>query len=60
MQAIIVGAMPFLLMLALNYVAPEMMSNFFNSIKGIALIAAAVILDVIGFLVIRKILTIDI
>lgn len=60
MQAIIVGAMPFLLMFALNYVAPEMMSNFFNSIKGIALIAAAVILDIIGFLVIRKILTIDI
>lgn len=60
MQALVVGAMPFLLMIVMNYIAPQMMSNFFNSMVGVLLLAGAVVLDVIGFLVIRKITTIDI
>lgn len=60
MQAIVVGTMPFLLMIVMNYIAPQMMSNFFNSIIGLLLLAGAVVLDIVGFLVIRKITTIDI
>jgi tight adherence protein B len=60
MQALIVGSMPFFLMLAMNYIAPDMMSNFFNSIAGIALIAGAIVLDIVGFMVIKKITNIDI
>ncbi len=60
LQAIVVGIMPFFLMLVMNQIAPEMMNRFFNSLMGIALIAAAVALDIIGFLVIRKITNIDI
>lgn len=60
MQATIIGAMPFLLMLAMAYIAPDMMGQFFGSITGVLLIAGAVILVTIGFFVIKKITTIDI
>ena len=60
LQAYLIGAMPFLLLFALTYVAPAMMNNFFNSIVGILIIIGAFIFVVIGFLVIRKITTIDI
>jgi Flp pilus assembly protein TadB len=52
--------MPFLLMIIMNYIAPDMMSAFFNSMTGIFLILGAVLLVVSGFLVIRKITNIDI
>ncbi|OGV41151.1 MAG: hypothetical protein A2X48_12025 [Lentisphaerae bacterium GWF2_49_21] len=60
MQSYIVGAMPFLLMIIMNYIAPDMMSSFFNSMAGLFLIIGAVGLVVAGFLVIRKITSIDI
>ncbi len=60
LQAYIIGIMPFLLMLIMNYIAPDMMSAFFNSMAGIFLILGAIILVVSGFLVIRKITNIDI
>ncbi len=60
LQAYVVGAMPFILMLAMNYVAPQMMSVFFNSIVGIMIMIGVCMLVLIGFLVIRKITTIDI
>jgi tight adherence protein B len=60
LQSYIVGAMPFLLMIVMNYIAPDMMSAFFNSMAGILLILGAVMLVVMGFLVIRKITNIDI
>jgi Flp pilus assembly protein TadB len=52
--------MPFLLMIVMNYIAPDMMGTFFNSMAGILLILGAVMLVVMGFLVIRKITNIDI
>ena len=55
MQAYVVGAMPFILMFAMNYVAPKMMSVFFDSIIGIFLIIGVALLVVIGFLSIKKI-----
>lgn len=60
MQAYVVGAMPYLLMLVMNYIAPDMMSAFFNSITGILLIIGASLLVAGGFFIIRKITTIDI
>jgi tight adherence protein B len=60
MQASVIGAMPFLLMLAMAYISPDMMSAFFNSMMGVLLIIGAVILVTIGFFVIKKITTIDI
>lgn len=60
LQSYVVGAMPFLLMIVMHYIAPDMMSTFFNSMAGILLILGAVMLVVMGFLVIRKITNIDI
>ncbi len=60
LQALVVGAMPFVLMVVLSYKAPQMMDAFFNNIYGIAMIIGACVLVVTGFLVIRKITTIDI
>lgn len=60
LQAYLIGAMPFLLLFALNMVAPKMMNTFFNSIVGVLIIVGAVMLVGIGFFVIRKITTIDI
>lgn len=60
LQAYVVGSMPFILMLAMNYVAPNMMSVFFDSLIGIGVIVAVCLLVAIGFLIIKKITTIDI
>jgi len=60
LQAYRIGAMPFLLLFALSKVAPDMMRPFFNSIVGILVICAAILLVVAGFFTIRKITTIDV
>jgi tight adherence protein B len=60
LQAILIGIMPFALLFMMSYVAPDTMNQFFNSIIGIISIIGATLLVVIGFLVIRKITTIDI
>ncbi len=60
LQASIIGAMPFLLMMAMSYIAPDMMNQFFASVTGILLILGATVLVVVGFFVIKKITTIDI
>jgi len=60
LQAYIVGALPYLLMLVMNYINPEMMSGFFNSLAGIGMIVAASVLVFAGFLTIKKITNIDI
>lgn len=60
LQAYLIGAMPFLLLFALSRVAPDMMHSFFNSIAGILIISAAILMVLAGFFMIRKITTIDI
>jgi tight adherence protein B len=60
LQAILIGIMPFALMFMMSYVAPDTMSQFFNSVIGVISIIAASVLVVIGFLVIKKITTIDV
>lgn len=60
LQAIIIGIMPFALMFMMSHVAPQAMDQFFNSVLGIIATVGAIVLVVVGFLVIRKITTIDI
>ncbi len=60
MQGIVVGAMPILLALAMFGLDPAMMISFMQSVPGMMTIGAVGILEIIGILLIRKIITIDI
>ena len=60
LQAVMIGAMPFVLMLGMSFVAPQMMDMFFDSVLGIVAIVLVVVLDIAGFLVIRTITTIEV
>ena len=60
LQAYLIGAMPFLLMIALAYIVPDMMNAFFSTITGILMVLGVIVLVTCGFLLIRKITTIDI
>lgn len=60
MQAWMIGAMPYVLLVGLNYVAPSLLAGLFDSIIGYAMLAGVTLLVICGFLVIRKITTIDI
>lgn len=60
LQAIIVGLMPLLLAGAIYMISPQMMTNFVFSTVGIVIISIALIFEVVGYLVIRKIVSIDI
>ena len=60
LQATIIGVMPLFLLVMMSYAAPAAMDAFFSSIVGIISMIGAAILVTIGYLVIRKITTIDI
>ncbi len=60
LQAVMIGAMPFVLMFGMSLVAPRMMDMFFSSVLGLVSIVLVVVLDIAGFLVIRKITTIEV
>lgn len=60
LQGIIVGAMPLLLGLAMFFLDPSMMLAFFHSSVGIIMIVGIVVLELLGALMIRKIIKIDI
>ncbi|MBO5689604.1 MAG: type II secretion system F family protein [Lentisphaeria bacterium] len=60
MQAWMIGAMPFVLLIGIQYVAPALLAGLFDTIIGYVLLAGVLLLVIIGFLVIRKITTIDI
>ncbi|MEI6563481.1 MAG: type II secretion system F family protein [bacterium] len=60
LQGVIVSAMPLLLGVAMYFLDKGMMLAFLRSGFGITLLVAVVVLEVIGALVIRKIVNIDI
>ncbi len=60
LQGIIVGAMPFALMVVLTMLDPVMMGNFFHAKIGMVMIGAVVVLVALGALVIRKIIRIEV
>jgi tight adherence protein B len=60
LQGLIVGMLPVFLMLVLSHMQHDAMAPLFNTLIGWAVLGVITILEVIGFLVIRKIVTIDV
>jgi tight adherence protein B len=60
LQGIVVGVMPVFLVIAMFVLDPKMMVSFFTAPVGIVIAIAALILEIIGALMIRKIIRIDI
>jgi tight adherence protein B len=60
LQGLVVGALPVILLFALAFVDADMMGNFFSSMAGLGILGLAAVLEILGFLVIRKIMRIDV
>jgi tight adherence protein B len=60
LQGLIVGLLPVFLMLVLSYMQHDAMMPLFHSLLGYGVLGVIGILEVIGFLMIRKIVTIDV
>lgn len=60
MQGLIVGCLPLFLMFALNKMEPESMAPLFNTWLGYGVLVVIGILEFIGFVLIKKIVTIDV
>jgi tight adherence protein B len=59
-QGNVVGAMPLVLGLALYMLDPQMMLTFVQSYIGIFILLLVLVLEILGALVIRKIVSIDV
>ena len=59
-QALIIGALPFFLMIALTWLEPTEMRLMFSTTAGYAVLAVIVLLELAGWLLIRKIVNIDV
>ena len=55
LQAIMIGAMPFLLLWGMYHISPVMMESFVHSFAGVIAICVVVLLVLCGFFAIRKI-----
>ncbi len=60
MQAWLIASVPFVLLFLMNRIVPDLMDAFFSSMTGIILLLAVSVMDVVGFLIIRKITTIEV
>lgn len=60
LQAIMIGAMPFLLLFGMYQISPGMMDSFVNSLAGILSICVVIIFVICGFLAIRKITNVEV
>lgn len=60
MSGIVIGAMPFILMFLLYFIAPEIISPLFDTLNGNLMIGVVIIMVAIGGYMIKKIVTIDI
>jgi tight adherence protein B len=60
LQGIIVALLPFALMFVLIKMEPEAMSKLFTTWYGIAVVGFIVVMEIVGGLIIKKIVTIDI
>ena len=60
LQAIMIGAMPFLLLWGMYLISPAMMEAFVHSFAGVVSISAVVIFVICGFLAIRKITNVEV
>ncbi|MBU0679444.1 MAG: type II secretion system F family protein [Verrucomicrobia bacterium] len=60
LQGLVVGAMPLLLLFAMTALDPVMMRQFVGSTTGVALLILVGLLELIGFLIIRKMVNIEV
>jgi len=60
LQGIVVGSVPALLLLLMTMIHPAMMLPFFSSRAGLGLLGFAVVLEICGALLIRKIMRIQV
>jgi tight adherence protein B len=60
LQAMVVGLMPLVLAGAMYMISPLMMQGFVYSTAGIVTIGVALAMEVIGYLIIKKIVSIDV
>ena len=60
LQGIIVSAMPILLGIAMCVLKPKLMIPFLTSMTGILCVAVMTVLIVLGWMMIRKIIKIDV
>ncbi|HMP76967.1 MAG TPA: type II secretion system F family protein [Kiritimatiellia bacterium] len=60
LQGIVVGLLPILLLLGMSMIDPVMITTFVTSGPGIAMLAVVVVLEWIGYVVIKKITNIDV
>ncbi|HKT73555.1 MAG TPA: type II secretion system F family protein [Steroidobacteraceae bacterium] len=60
LQGLIVGLLPVFLMMVLSHMQHDAMAPLFNTWMGWGALAVITVLEVIGFVVIRKIVTIDV
>lgn len=58
LQGIVVGLIPLFLLVVLTLMDPKMMMSFYGSTTGVMLLGLMVLLEVIGFYVIKKIVNI--
>ncbi len=59
LQALLMAAMPFLLLLVLSFIDQAFLSFFIGSINGIGLLGLVVLLELVGLMWIRRIIRID-
>ena len=60
LQAIMIGAMPFLLLWGMYHISPAMMSSFLGSVMGVIGLIGVVLLVIAGFFTIRKITNVEV
>ena len=60
LQAIMIGAMPFLLLWGMYLISPAMMESFVHSFAGVISICAVFVFVICGFLAIRKITNVEV
>lgn len=60
LQGWVVGAMPLILGMVLNYMRPDLMQPMLDHIFGYILVAVICVMEILGMLIIRRIVNIDI
>ncbi|MFP6906999.1 MAG: type II secretion system F family protein [Verrucomicrobiota bacterium] len=60
LQGLVVGLIPVFLLFVMTLLDPTMMMNFYTSVVGISMLVLVVVIEIVGFLVIRKIVNIDV
>jgi tight adherence protein B len=60
LQGWVVAAMPVVLGMVVNYQRPDLMQPLMNSYWGYAMVAAVAVMEILGLLIIRRIVNIDV